>query len=146
MTTEQLQQLDMEPLAPPFKERPNIHYQFFNRSLTSGENNFQVSKTQPDQSMTVRELLMRNARGLPLSGNAHPLYQGDEEYFPDLKKLDLSEIAALRDEVQTSIEKHRAEIAEQNKEIAKQEAERAKLEMFRQWKEEEEQKSKKPII
>jgi len=96
--------------------------------------------------MTVRELLDRNKRGLPLSGNGHPIYHGDEEIYPDLKKMDLSEIAALRDEVQESIETHRKSIQKQNEEIQKQEAERARLELFRQWKAEEDQKTQKPII
>jgi len=96
--------------------------------------------------MTVRELLERNKRGLPLTGEGHPLYHGDEDYYPNLKTMDLSEIAELRDSVQRDIEQHRAKLKEYNDEIQKAEAERAKLELFRQWKEEEEQKSKKPII
>jgi len=120
--------------------------QFTARPEQQGEVNTQPSKTVPDQSMTVRELLERNKRGLPLSGHKHPIYNGDTEDYPDLRKLDLSEIAALRDSVQEEIENHRKDLKEQNEKIQKAEAERHKLELFRQWKEEENQKSQKPII
>jgi hypothetical protein len=145
MTTEinDLVQIDK---PDEIKDRPDIRFQFFNRPATDAEKFFQVSKTVPDQSMTVRELLERNKRGLPLTGEGHPLYHGDEDYYPNLKTMDLSEIAELRDSVQRDIEQHRAKLKEYNDEIQKAEAERAKLELFRQWKEEEEQKSKKPII
>jgi hypothetical protein len=126
------------------KDRPDIRMQFFNRPPTDAEKFFQVSKTQPDQSMTVRELLERNKRGLPLSGQQHPVYHGDEEIMPDLKKMDLSEIAALRDAVQEEINEHRKTLAEQNKTIEAAEQRRQELIRFEEWKQKEQ--DKKPII
>ena len=42
----------------------------------------------PDQSMTVREIMDRFTRGLPLDQGKVPIYEG-EEYTPDLLNMDL---------------------------------------------------------
>lgn len=49
------------------------------------------SQTVPDQTMSIRELIDRFARGLPLGSGQIPLYEGDEEFNPDMKTLDLAE-------------------------------------------------------
>jgi hypothetical protein len=143
MTTEinDLVQIDK---PDEIKDRPDIRLQFFNRPPTDGEKYFQVSKTQPDQSMSVRELLERNKRGLPLSGNKFPIYLGDTDDMPNLKTMDLSEIAALRDKVQEDINEYRSQIAIENKRIQEAEQRREELVRFEQWKQKEE--NKKPIV
>lgn len=59
------------------------------------EENTMPSMTVPDQTMSVAELLDRHRRGLPVHGDLHPIYHGEEE-MPDLRRMDLSEIDALR--------------------------------------------------
>lgn len=44
----------------------------------------------PDQSMTVREIMDRFTRGLPLDAGKVPIYEG-EEYSPDLLHMDLAD-------------------------------------------------------
>jgi hypothetical protein len=94
--------------------------------------------------MTVRELLERNKRGLPLTGQKFPIYLGDTDDMPNLKTMDLSEIADLRDKVQEDINEYRSQIATENKRIQEAEQRREELVRFEQWKQKEE--SKKPII
>jgi len=57
-----------------------------------------VSLSVPDQAMSVREILTRYARGLPLGGQKAELWDGEEEYIPDPKTLDLSEMEDLKNE------------------------------------------------
>lgn len=52
------------------------------------------SMTVPDQSMSVKEILDRFAKGLPIDGRKVPLYEG-ETNMPDLRGLDLAERQAL---------------------------------------------------
>lgn len=49
-------------------------------------------KTVPDQTMSLRTILDRYAKGLPISGNAkEPLYEGEDVDGVDLSRLDLAE-------------------------------------------------------
>ena len=48
-----------------------------------GQGNFGESKTVPDQSMTLRELLIRYAKGLPLEGSKTPIWEGEEGFDID---------------------------------------------------------------
>lgn len=59
------------------------------------EFNDQPSQTIPDGTMTLRELLDRSGRGLPVDGSKVPIFDTDEEYndIPDPRTLDLSERA-----------------------------------------------------
>lgn len=63
------------------------------------------SMTIPDQSMTVAELVERNKRGLPLGGGRVPMYSTDPEndYLPDIAKLDLAEIQEMKEQVASQI-------------------------------------------
>lgn len=61
------------------------------------------SMTVPDQSMTVKEILDRHARGLPLDGRKVPMYEGETD-MPDLKGLDLAERQALYELAQQELE------------------------------------------
>lgn len=61
--------------------------------LIDAEINNMASKTIPDQSMSITEMLTRNAHGMPLNAKI-PYYNGDE-VMPDLKKMDISEVHAI---------------------------------------------------
>lgn len=64
------------------------------------------SLTVPDQTMSIRTLLERYARGLPIGGRVDEYYDEDDT-MPDYRTLDLSEIQELQEEVKTTFEKHR---------------------------------------
>lgn len=51
---------------------------WLNYTKTEGEIFTEASKTVPDQTLTVRELLVRHTRGLPLDGYREPIYDEDE--------------------------------------------------------------------
>lgn len=73
------------------------------------EKNTLPSKTIPDQTMSVQEIMDRFARGLPLDGAKVALYHEEGEDVPDLERMDLSEkhelLEAARREVQEQREK-----------------------------------------
>nr|QJB19016.1 MAG: hypothetical protein [Microvirus sp.] len=75
-----------------------------------GEKNTQPSMTVPDQAMSVRELLQRYARGLPLGGMKTPVFDEDDE-MPDIAHLDLAE----RQEIKEQYEAELTEITEKHK-------------------------------
>jgi hypothetical protein len=58
---------------------------------TNYERNTEASMTIPDQSMTVVQILERHSRGLTLGGAKVPIYDGEDDYFPDPRTLDLAE-------------------------------------------------------
>ena len=68
-----------------------------------GQGNFGESKTVPDQSMTLRELLIRYAKGLPLEGQKTPIWEGEEGFDIDPEKLDLAEIEELREKAEQEL-------------------------------------------
>jgi len=59
-----------------------------------GEVNNQPSQTIPDQAMSIKEILQRFARGLPIE-QFSPKYDTDDvsedDYLPDPRTLDLAE-------------------------------------------------------
>lgn len=67
------------------------------------------SMTVPDQTMSIRTILERYSRGLPIGGRTDDYYD-EEDTMPDYRTLDLSEIQELREEVKTTFEKHRKKV------------------------------------
>lgn len=58
-----------------------------------GEVNHSPSKTVPDQNLTVRELLIRHTRGLPIpASKSIPIYDEEDYGQPDFSIMDLAEI------------------------------------------------------
>ena len=49
------------------------------------------SMTIPDQTMSIRTILERHSRGLPIDGVKIPIYEGEENDLPDWRRLDLAE-------------------------------------------------------
>lgn len=86
-----------------------------------GEVNTLPSKTIPDQAMSIREIINRSQKGLPVTGVSVPLYNETEDgIMPDLRNMDISEIYELKIRIQ-----------QKEKEIKKQleeEAEKRQLE------------------
>lgn len=79
-----------------------------------GETNKQPSLTVPDQTMSLRELLHRHTRGLPLHHVERPTYYNENETI-DLKTLDLVDIQDLKDNIQENIEDLSNQIRAQQK-------------------------------
>lgn len=72
------------------------------------------SLTEPDQTLTLREMLTRYAQGKPLSKN-RLAYHGDE-IMPDIRTLDLEEIVSLRIDVDERIKNLNNKLAEKQAE------------------------------
>lgn len=61
------------------------------------EKNTLPSKTIPDQSMSMREIIERFAKGLSMDNARVPLYD-EEDDMPDIRTLDLAEIEEYKNE------------------------------------------------
>lgn len=64
----------------------------------------QKSQTVPDQSLTMRQLLDRYAKGLPLEAK-EPVYYGEDTEIPNFKKMDLTELAEYRENLNEDIKR-----------------------------------------
>lgn len=64
-----------------------------------GEVNDQPSKTIPDQTMSIREIVARFQRGLPIDAGKVPIYHGEDIELPDIRKLDLVEIQEMKQQI-----------------------------------------------
>lgn len=75
----------------------NNHYK---RQPDKGTVNNKPSLTVPDQSMTIREIINRSQKGLPVSGVRVPMYnETDDGIMPDLSRMDISEIYTLKQQL-----------------------------------------------
>lgn len=78
------------------------------------ETNREASKTVPDQSLSIQQILTRYATGQPLGNQKSPIYYGDEVTVPEMEKLDLSERYDLIKENRQKIESLKREIHRAN--------------------------------
>lgn len=74
----------------------NIRTQWTNRPITPGKKITGPSITVPDMAMSAEEIMTRYTRGLPLIGEKVPLYLGENDELPDVRRLDLAELEELR--------------------------------------------------
>lgn len=94
------------------------------------EMNHLPSMTIPDQSLKIKEILIRYARGLPMHTSAQtPVYNG-EGYLPDFKTMDISEIADMREFMKQKISSARERLYAEAAAI-----EEAKHKEYMDWKE-----------
>jgi hypothetical protein len=63
------------------------------------------SMTVPDQSLSIKEILSRFTSGRPLPSLGTPEYFGDM-MVPDLKKMDLTEIAEYQEDLKGYIKQN----------------------------------------
>jgi hypothetical protein len=68
-----------------------------------GEVNTLPSMTIPDQTMSIRTIVDRYARGLPVTAFT-PIYEGEDFYMPDPKTLDLVDRAELLESAKQEVE------------------------------------------
>lgn len=71
---------------------------------TKEERNYSPSMTIPDQSLSVKEILDRFARGLPLEGQRVPIYDGEENDMPDITHMDLADQQTIKENYQAELE------------------------------------------
>lgn len=101
------------------------------------EINLQPSKTIPDQSMSIKEMISRYTRGLPVYGTFVPEYDGGVDPLEgvDIKSLDLSEVheiaRAVRQRYNDAMEKYTKEHDEKVQERRYQERKQKELEAAR---------------
>lgn len=70
-----------------------------NYIVTEGVQNDLPSQTVPDQSLTLRDLLVHYTRGSQLpESNTLPAFFDENAFIPNLKKLDLVELEELYQE------------------------------------------------
>ena len=55
------------------------------------EHNYSPSMTIPDQTLSIRQILERHSRGLPIEGWKVPIWDGEDNDLPDIRTLDLAE-------------------------------------------------------
>lgn len=81
--------------------RTPLNYHTFPRQL---EVNTLPSETVPDQTMSIREILERFAKGLPVNGAKVAYYDDeDDESLPDPRTLDLADLQALKEEYKNEL-------------------------------------------
>jgi hypothetical protein len=68
-----------------------------------GEVNTLPSMTIPDLTMSIRTIVDRYAKGLPVTAFT-PIYEGEDFYMPDPKTLDLVDRAELLESAKQEVE------------------------------------------
>ncbi|MDV4044516.1 hypothetical protein CMT37_17010 [Elizabethkingia anophelis] len=84
------------------------------------ESNSGISETAPEQSLTVRQILVKYSAGTLPDIYGEPEYSED---MPDLRGLDISELHEMRREARQDIEDINAEIKRQKEESRKKKEE-----------------------
>lgn len=94
------------------KFRTNYNHQAQPDSYTEGP-----SMTQPDQAMSVSEIMARHRRGLPLPQSRQMFYGGDSDY-PNLSAMDKTEKVDAQRNLQAYADNKQKELDELNKKRA----------------------------
>lgn len=97
------------------KPKPQIKTQFSAHLYPNDhEVNLEKSKTVPNQTMTILQMIQRHRKGLPIDESKGALYQGDE-LVPDISKMDLVDRQNYIDSVADALVEVRARLEEQVK-------------------------------
>lgn len=93
------------------------------RHITKGEDCSAPSKTVPDQTMSIREIVARFVRGMPISaGMREPLYSDQEIDLdnppPDIMNMDFAEREQFVREAKAELEELEAKEATRKKDEA----------------------------
>lgn len=107
----------------------------FNYEPSKGQINNSPSETVPDQTMSIREILVRYARGLPITGGK-PHYYDEEQYTPDIKTMDLADLQELHETTRQEVQNLRSQLDDLSKKKQKAAAEKAIKEAKEQLKKE----------
>lgn len=124
--------------------RPKVFNQYNHNQRTSVRNSAGggISMTVPDQTMTLKQILTRFAHGHAPTGR-EGIYL-EEEDIPynngiDVRKLDLSELADLKNSNLQYIQTFKQELAEKNRQLLA-DKEKQRLEDYYQSRKQSEQK------
>jgi hypothetical protein len=82
------------------KVKNSLNYEYKDQK---GEVNTLPSMTIPDQTMSIRTIVDRYAKGLPVTAFT-PIYEGEDFYMPDPKTLDLVDRAELLESAKQEVE------------------------------------------
>ena len=82
------------------KVKNSLNYDYIEQK---GEVNNLPSMTIPDQTMSIRNIIDRYTRGLPVTGFT-PVYDGEDFFMPDPKTLDLVERQEMAEQIKQRVE------------------------------------------
>jgi hypothetical protein len=106
LTPEQIQEITRykEQVERTIQYRKKTVKTIFNADFfpVQGEINNKPSLTIPDQTLPIREILARFAKGIPV-GVKTPIYEGEENNLPDPRTLDLVDIQNMKEAVKGEI-------------------------------------------
>lgn len=77
--------------------KPHITTKFNYVYENYGETNTMPSATIPEDSMSLREMLDRYARGLPLPESRLQPYYNEREILPPINSMDLADLQTLKE-------------------------------------------------
>lgn len=102
-----------------------FRHQFQEEIEVQGEQNTLPSETQQDELLSIKEMLQRHVLGVPVPGHHDGSYDdeiehADDEYFPSIEEMDLSEIADMRDMLTARVKQIKAEQDKAEKDAEKQ--------------------------
>lgn len=86
---------------------------FFNKEKTGGETFTKKSQTIPNEAMSIREIMVRYSRGLPIDSKV-PVYD-EENDLPDMRTLDIIDIHEMRMKAKQEIEELRQKAEQEQK-------------------------------
>lgn len=87
----------------------------FNSIPDQGKSIKGPSKTIPDQSMTISEIMRRFASGLPVEGAKVSVYDGEDELLPDMAKLDLADRQELLEQTRDNVKSLQSKLRQKQK-------------------------------
>lgn len=118
--------------------------QYVNRHLhRKPEVNNSPSMTIPDESLSVREIMERYARGLPLQGVRVPEYHGEDDDLPDLERMELTDRMDAIEQAKIDLKEMKDKISKKKEKPEKQAKKPLKQEVIDFVEVEEEKKDQK---
>jgi hypothetical protein len=89
------------------KSKVNDMKVFNSLNASQREKNYRVfnqpSQTIPDQTMSIKEILERYAKGLPIGGGLEPIYEEEDTLGINPKTLDLVDIQMIKEKNQKDL-------------------------------------------
>lgn len=96
-----------------------------NYTPSNGEHNTGISQTVPDQTLTIKEILVKYANGTMSDINIEPQFNEEMEDIRGLDYVELNEIAKQNkehiSELQANLEQYKVESAKKKKQAKDQE-------------------------
>lgn len=74
----------------------------------------QPSQTVPDQTMSIKEILERYAKGLPIGGGLEPIYEEEDTNGINPRTLDLVDLQEIKEYNKNNIEELKKKFENEN--------------------------------